>query len=358
MRLLRAGAAIAVVAAVAALAACGGDDDDGGGDGGGGSPRPLLNQDHWHAAFGVYVCDAFLPDLPQFESPDGIHTHGDGVIHIHPFSAAAAGENATLDVFLDAAGVEVGDDELTVEGETYAEGDDSCPDGDGQVRVLRWSYAGDSSAEPEDVAADVRFAGDGEGYVVAFVAEGTEVPEPESADQLAELGAFDMAPTTSSDTALEDEPADDADGAEPATSTDDRTLADGFYPVEIAEPVPCRSPGMRPGRDGVECYRLPDEPALGADAVEDAEAAPDPINGDWRVDLVFTEDGIAAFNDVAATCVQQGATCPLGRLALVVDGEVLMAPTIAEPSYERDQIIVAGNFTRDEAESIADNLEV
>ena len=57
---------------------------------------PRLNKDHWHAAFSVYLCDHFAVNIPQFESPDGMHTHGDGVIHLHPFTPKASGNNSTL----------------------------------------------------------------------------------------------------------------------------------------------------------------------------------------------------------------------------------------------------------------------
>jgi hypothetical protein len=50
----------------------------------------------------VYICDHWAPNVPLFESVDGIHTHGDGVIHIHPFTANAAGPNATLGFFIKA----------------------------------------------------------------------------------------------------------------------------------------------------------------------------------------------------------------------------------------------------------------
>ena len=53
-----------------------------------------LTKDHWHAAYGMYVCDHFLPPVTDAkEDVLGIHTHGEGVIHIHPFSAAASGDN-------------------------------------------------------------------------------------------------------------------------------------------------------------------------------------------------------------------------------------------------------------------------
>jgi hypothetical protein len=63
---------------------------------------PKINQDHWHSSFSVYICDHFVPNVPLFESADGIHTHGDGVIHTHPFTPAASGNNATLGFFVKA----------------------------------------------------------------------------------------------------------------------------------------------------------------------------------------------------------------------------------------------------------------
>jgi hypothetical protein len=351
---------VAALAVVAAVVGCGGDDDDAGSAGGADEPvRPVVDEDHWHAAFGVYVCDAFLPDVPAFESADGIHTHGDGVIHIHPFTAAAAGESATLAVFLDGAGIEVTDDGLTVDGDAYGEGEEDCPGGEGQVRVLRWADAADaadSGAEPEQVDPDVHLQADGEGYVVAFVAEGTEVPAPESAAQLAELGAVDSVDAVPTTPPPADDAGDGAEDADDTTGTDERNLADGFYVVEATEPAPCRSPDMRPERATEICYLLPDAPAVETGAVESAEASIEPSTGGWQVELVFTEDGIAAFNEVAVACVQQGTTCPLGRLALLVDGEVVMAPQIMQPSFERDQIVVSGDFTRDEVESLADAI--
>lgn len=335
------------VVVVASLVGCGDDDDES--ERPPGPVPPVVNEDHWHAAFGVYVCDEFLPPLPESESPLGIHTHGDGVIHIHPFTAAAAGENATLRVFLDSVDIDVSDDELTVDGETYTEGDDTCDGSEGRLEVLRWADVAAADAEPERVDADARFREDGEGYVLAFVAEGEDVPAPESADMLAELGAVDGGGTDTTDETTT------TTAGGPPVATDDRPLDDGFYPVEATEPAPCRSPGMRPDRGNTTCYRLPDEPAAGADIVEEAEAALDPVSG-WRVDLVFTEDGIAAFNSVAAVCSQFGPTCPLGQLALLVDGEIVTAPTITQPSFERDQIVVSGEFSRDEAEDLADAL--
>ena len=259
----RAAAVAVALGALAALAGCGDDDSDSDG----GSAGPVANEDHWHAAFGVYVCDEFLPPLPEFENAEGIHTHGDGVVHIHPFTAEADGEDATLRVFLDGAGVGLSDDELTVDGETYSAGDDSCDDGEGEIAVVRWADVA-AAAEPERIDPDdARFLADGEGYVVAFVAKGTDIPKPESAGQLAELGAADGGGTVDTTSPSTTGASDD-----PPVATDDRDLADGFYPVMLTEPAPCRTSGMRPDPEGTNCYRLPDEPAAGADIIESAEA--------------------------------------------------------------------------------------
>ena len=59
-------------------------------------PSRRFAGDHWHAAYGVYLCDRWLPAIRSDRDPQGIHTHNDGVIHIHPFNRQAAGRRATL----------------------------------------------------------------------------------------------------------------------------------------------------------------------------------------------------------------------------------------------------------------------
>src|SRR5687768_11164723 len=67
------------------------------GDGGGVAPK--ANQDHWHAAYVLYLCDyCSQPLSDEGEDKNGIHTHDDNLIHIHPFTQAAAGKNATVGV--------------------------------------------------------------------------------------------------------------------------------------------------------------------------------------------------------------------------------------------------------------------
>jgi hypothetical protein len=72
------------------------------------STAPQLNADNWHSTFGVYICDHWVPNIPLFETVDGIDTQGDGVIDIRPYTPKASGNNATLGVFLDAAASALG----------------------------------------------------------------------------------------------------------------------------------------------------------------------------------------------------------------------------------------------------------
>lgn len=174
---------------------------------------PVVNEDHWHAAFGVYICDTFQPAVPEFESGIGIHTHADGVIHIHPFSSGGSGENATLGAFIEGAGIELSDDELRIGDETWTEGEDQCGDEDGELVVAQWKDVQNTEDKPALIRRDfddIRFRDDGEGYTIAFVPEGTtDIPKPESAAQLAELGAADAATATSTSAPEGEQPADE-----------------------------------------------------------------------------------------------------------------------------------------------------
>lgn len=106
--------------------------------------------DHWHAVIGVNICGEWLPDPPEFETAAGnfdvrvgIHTHGDGFIHIHPFFRSEAGDNATLGRFLRNGGWSASRDGLTVwDGpsaspvKTEWQVGDRCPGGGGRGHVV------------------------------------------------------------------------------------------------------------------------------------------------------------------------------------------------------------------------------
>jgi hypothetical protein len=97
-------------------------------------PRGPGVGDHWHAPYTIQVCGKPLPPLRP--SPGDVHTHGDGIIHIHPASAASSGRRASLGAFFRGTQVRISATSITVPGETYTNGQ-RCPDGKvGTLKVL------------------------------------------------------------------------------------------------------------------------------------------------------------------------------------------------------------------------------
>lgn len=145
------------------------------------SSAPVANQDHWHSAYGVYACDTFLPPITDDRDPKGIHTHADGIIHTHPFVRSAAGRNATLSVFAEAAGLELEDDRIGMPGgKTYEAGDTKCGGKDAIVQVKV-----DDKVVTEKIG-NIKL-NDKALITIAFAPKGAEIPEPPSAKDLSRL---------------------------------------------------------------------------------------------------------------------------------------------------------------------------
>ena len=75
-------------------------------------------------------------------------------------------------------------------------------------------------------------------------------------------------------------------------------------------------------------------------SAESATAVEQPGAG-WSVRLVLREAAGEELNRAAALCLSKAPECPVGQLAVVLDGEVLSAPDVTQPSYERDQVELA-----------------
>lgn len=158
--------------------------------------RPEALTDHWHAAYGINVCGEWDAPILDDTDPEGIHTHADGVIHIHPFRTSAAGANATVDAFFRATEGEFNDDGYTpgpgVGGTTVVEAD-GCNGEPAVWQVAYWDNAllAESGAEPDTVITtdlgDFKFRGDIAAITFALLPEGEEIPPPPSIGQLSQL---------------------------------------------------------------------------------------------------------------------------------------------------------------------------
>ena len=92
----------------------------------------------------MFVGDEQQPRISETLTNQGIHTHGDGMIHIHPHVPAGEGGGASLENFFGDQGGKLSNSEWRIPGrrENYKNGDDL--DGDGkpeELRILRASLA-------------------------------------------------------------------------------------------------------------------------------------------------------------------------------------------------------------------------
>ena len=98
---------------------------------------------------------------------------------------------------------------------------------------------------------------------------------------------------------------------------------------------------------------------LTGEAVSEADALF--IDYQWQVGLELHEGavGIDGFNAIAALCFSGSPACPRadgsanGRLAIVLDGQVVTAPSIRAPEFRRDAILISGGFEKIEADDVS-----
>lgn len=161
--------------------------------------------DHWHSALGFNICGTFAANFPDPQvDPLGIHTHGDGVVHTHPFTSRASGKNARLGLFFDTInGLEVSSDEIDLPGQDAKRNGMECDGKPAVVRTKIWqsrspteegeTYNGDPS--------DIRLR-DNQLITIAFLPDDAEIPRPQSEPALDTLSDVPQttAPTGSTTT--------------------------------------------------------------------------------------------------------------------------------------------------------------
>lgn len=187
-------------------------------------------RDHWHEAFAINVCGEFL-DPPADDGPDrlGIHTHGDGLIHVHPYGAGATGANATIGVFFKQIGAVVENGSMSLKDGTTKKDGQKCDGKKAEVALFVWPPQANDKTKPTkltgaDIAAS-RFSENGSASVLSFNPEGFTPPLPPSMSELANPSDVEPGQSTDSPNAATSTTVAGASTttAAPATST---TVAD------------------------------------------------------------------------------------------------------------------------------------
>lgn len=68
-----------------------------------GDSGPRINE-HWHAPYEVVVCGQLQPPIEAFSHTSGIHTHGDGIMHLHPLTTEGERSGASVAMFFKNSG--------------------------------------------------------------------------------------------------------------------------------------------------------------------------------------------------------------------------------------------------------------
>ena len=164
--------------------------------------------DHWHAALGIYNCDHFETDPvvrgAEWPDPSGIHSHDDGVIHIHPFVSSATGTRARMKVYFETMGLKFNDDELELTNGNTLKSNTDCNGKNATLRIARFNI--DNPDTPIEIITsklgDVRFLADREAFTIALVPDDVDIPIPPTAANLDALAGIDsgQVPATSPST--------------------------------------------------------------------------------------------------------------------------------------------------------------
>jgi hypothetical protein len=169
--------------------------------------QKLSGDSHWHSAYGIFKCDAYVPPIDgyEFADPVGLHSHDDGLIHIHPFLLRVSGRKARLGEWMDSIYLDASKSQLKYPtpgtrnrtGEVSVPSDfvtlkakDACKDKKGktvesQISLYVWDSEKDKSASIYGGGfGDVR-VGENKAYAFVIAPKGTKIPKPPSMTALA-----------------------------------------------------------------------------------------------------------------------------------------------------------------------------
>ena len=112
-----------------------------------------------------------------------------------------------------------------------------------------------------------------------------------------------------------------------------------------------------PGRKDGLLYLLGPAGATGEVFSNDSSAQVDA--GGWVVvaKLKSGAAGTDVWNALSTKCFAGGADCPTKAIAIILDGEVISAPTVQTPTFDNGSVQISGSFSQTEAKDLARVLQ-
>jgi preprotein translocase subunit SecD len=130
-------------------------------------------------------------------------------------------------------------------------------------------------------------------------------------------------------------------------------------PAEAVNPVTGLPDGQTilPGRKDGLIYLLGPIEATGEVFSNDSSAQVDA--GAWVVvaKLRSGAAGADVWNALSTKCFAGGADCPTKAVAIILDGEVISAPTVQTPTFDNGSVQISGSFSETEAQDLARVLQ-
>ncbi|MFM8866948.1 MAG: hypothetical protein ACKOFZ_01505 [Ilumatobacteraceae bacterium] len=158
----------------------------------------LTAEQQYALSFGVYVCDEFVQGIAAVPAADAIDPEasttivGEGLVLWKP-QVLAGERKARLGTIFDLYGLEVTDSSITFPasvsvngGQPVEEGTTECDGEPGSLVVVTWPDALDTATSERSIASfdGVRLTDDNMAIVLAFIKDGADVPQPDSAAEV------------------------------------------------------------------------------------------------------------------------------------------------------------------------------
>ena len=137
--------------------------------------------DHWHEAFVFDICGTIEPNPPQNSNTAtaGLHTHGDGDIHIEPIGASDTGHNATLGRFVQLyVGMGLSSTMVQYPGLAAYHNGQKCQGKPGYVQVKVWDSPTAKTGHVLTGNPANLLLKNGQLITIAFLPQGANIPKP------------------------------------------------------------------------------------------------------------------------------------------------------------------------------------